>query len=682
MAKKGVVPIRQPIGELDKKTGMVRLDPVWERFFTLLLQPSLDVVSSGTIGVENGGTGLEEITDHAFMLGSGTDPVSTVGPGGAGQIPIGVPGADPSMANLTPGDGVDITNRAGSIEVDADLKENGGLVFEATEIGVDLGASDITGTLGVTDGGTGVQTLTDGGAIYGSGTNPVTVLPRAADGEIAIGSIGADPVIDTITGSTPVKVTNAPGKITLDINADGIDDTHINWGSGANQVSAVDVPVLDAGAYYDGTELEAVTQEVGQELLQHNLGGFEDASLVALSSDAGTPPTLTLTFTGTVGWWSEGIRYTDTGTDDIQIGDATGLHYIYYDGATLTSVANPGDSAVSQVITNKALVAIIYWNTVEDEEYFICNELHGVQMSGVTHAWLHFFEGAQWGSGATLSGYTLESALDADISFDLTDIMIQDEDISISITDGTPANQYEQVLTGDAEIPVLYRDASNGGIWREQLAASPGLKPGPTLPYLYDVDGNGRIAYMDVDNVTPYTLTEVSNGDYCNYWLVATNDWQYPVKMIPGTQTYTNNNDANNNAHNEIIELGALPGPEIVVLYRLLMRDRSGGTTDAAIWEIEDYRGQSISGVSAGSATDHGNLSGLQGGVAGEYYHLLSAEYTELSNFLDDAVLGSDGQISVPQAVLVPRAAALNNVQGGMFYSSVDDSIYVCTSDA
>ena len=84
--------------------------------------------------------------------------------------------------------------------------------------------------------------------------------------------------------------------------------------------------------------------------------------------------------------------------------------------------------------------------------------------------------------------------------------------------------------------------------------------------------------------------------------------------------------------------------------------------------------------VGGGSATVHNNLSGLQGGKVSEYYHLLLAEYTELSAWLDDVTLGSNGLISIPELVLTPRAAALNDVKGGMYYSTVDDSVYVCTS--
>ena len=57
-----------------------------------------------------------------------------------------------SSAGVTSaGDGLDRTGNVYSV----DLKSNGGLVIESTEIAVDLAASSITGTLAVGDGGTG-----------------------------------------------------------------------------------------------------------------------------------------------------------------------------------------------------------------------------------------------------------------------------------------------------------------------------------------------------------------------------------------------------------------------------------------------------------------------------------------------------------------------------------------------
>lgn len=68
----------------------------------------------------------------------------------------------------------------------------------------------------VADGGTGASTLTDHGLLLGSGTDPVTPLGAAINGQIPIGSTGADPVLATITGTAnQITVTNGAGSITL-----------------------------------------------------------------------------------------------------------------------------------------------------------------------------------------------------------------------------------------------------------------------------------------------------------------------------------------------------------------------------------------------------------------------------------------------------------------------------------
>ena len=67
---------------------------------------------------------------------------------------------DITGVDITAGDGLDIsqsgtTSGDYTATVSADLKANGGLVIESTEIAVKLDASNITGTLAIADGGTG-----------------------------------------------------------------------------------------------------------------------------------------------------------------------------------------------------------------------------------------------------------------------------------------------------------------------------------------------------------------------------------------------------------------------------------------------------------------------------------------------------------------------------------------------
>ena len=92
----------------------------------------------------------------------------------------------------TAGDGLDLVGT----EFSADLKANGGLVIESTELAVDLGASSITGTLAISDGGTGQTTASAAfNALKQAATTSATgVVELATDLEVEEG-LGADKVV-------------------------------------------------------------------------------------------------------------------------------------------------------------------------------------------------------------------------------------------------------------------------------------------------------------------------------------------------------------------------------------------------------------------------------------------------------------------------------------------------------
>ncbi len=112
--------------------------------------------SASTIAVSKGGTGQTSYSNGELLIGNGTSgslAKATLTAGSnititnsAGGITIAAAAGQP-----TAGDGIDVSGS----EVSVDLKANGGLVIESTELAVDLGASSITGTLAVSDGGTG-----------------------------------------------------------------------------------------------------------------------------------------------------------------------------------------------------------------------------------------------------------------------------------------------------------------------------------------------------------------------------------------------------------------------------------------------------------------------------------------------------------------------------------------------
>jgi len=81
-------------------------------------------------------------------------------------------------------------------------------------IAIITGITDIT----VADGGTGASTLTDGGILLGSGTDPITAMSVLSDGEMIVGDGSTDPVAESgATLRTSIGVGTGAGRFrTLD----------------------------------------------------------------------------------------------------------------------------------------------------------------------------------------------------------------------------------------------------------------------------------------------------------------------------------------------------------------------------------------------------------------------------------------------------------------------------------
>lgn len=164
-----------------------------------------------------------------------------------GQLLIGTSAGGLSRSTLTAGTGIVITNGNGSIEISAqetlsagdgldltggvfsvDLKANGGLVIESGEIAVNLGASSITGTLAVGDGGTGAtsaanartnlglvigtnvqawDTQLDTLSGMGAGTASALAALTQTEVEILDGALVSTAELNIIDGSTTATAT-------------------------------------------------------------------------------------------------------------------------------------------------------------------------------------------------------------------------------------------------------------------------------------------------------------------------------------------------------------------------------------------------------------------------------------------------------------------------------------------
>jgi len=213
---------------------------------------------TGTLPVANGGTGATSLTDGGVLLGSGTGAVTATSVLTNGQLLIGDGTSDPTLATLTAGTNVSVTNGAGSITIAAtdtnttytagdgldlsgttfstDLKSNGGLVIESTELAVDLGASSITGSLDAAKIADGSVSDAEFQRLDGVTSDIQTQL----DGKQASGSYITASSTDTLTNKTfNVEGTgNSISNIDVADLKSGVLDTDLSSVSGSDDTLA------------------------------------------------------------------------------------------------------------------------------------------------------------------------------------------------------------------------------------------------------------------------------------------------------------------------------------------------------------------------------------------------------------------------------------------------------------
>ena len=195
---------------------------------------SVGTISGGTwqgsvIGPAYGGTGQSTYTDGQLLIGNST-------------------GNTLSKSTLTAGSGISIANGNGTITLSAtgasflagsgltldgstlnvDLKANGGIVLETSELAVDLGASSITGTLAIADGGTGATTASG--------------VRAALDLEVGIDLQAWDADLDTLSGMQ----SGAPAALAL------LTSTEVAIIDGGTSATATTLATTDRMVVNDG----------------------------------------------------------------------------------------------------------------------------------------------------------------------------------------------------------------------------------------------------------------------------------------------------------------------------------------------------------------------------------------------------------------------------------------------
>jgi hypothetical protein len=203
--------------------------------------------------------------------------------------------------------------------------------------------------LPVASGGTGAQSLTDGGVLLGSGTGAITALGQATNGQLVVGSTGADPVLATLTGGANITVTNSAGGIS--IAASGL-------GSGTVQSVAATGTENGITLSSDGDSVNP-TITLGGALANVTNSQLSNSSVtigstsVALGATAATITGLTAS-----GSFSGSFQGNFVGTTNLpDLTDGNGIADFTYDGSTTAAVAVEADGTTLSVGSGGVKVA-------------------------------------------------------------------------------------------------------------------------------------------------------------------------------------------------------------------------------------------------------------------------------------------------------------------------------------
>ena len=208
--------------------------------------------SASTIGTSKGGTGQTTYSNGQLLIGNSSGSLSkaTITAGSNITVTNSSGGITIAAAAGAPiaGDGIDVSGS----EVSVDLKANGGLVIESTELCVDLAASSITGTLAVSDGGTGATSASAARTALG-------VQASAADlTTLSSCQTGGAAALAALT-STEIGILDGATVTTSELNIlDGVTSTasELNILDGVTSTTA-ELNILD-GVTSTATELNIV----------------------------------------------------------------------------------------------------------------------------------------------------------------------------------------------------------------------------------------------------------------------------------------------------------------------------------------------------------------------------------------------------------------------------------------
>jgi len=214
----------------------------------------------------------------------------------------------------------------------------------------DLASLSLDTALPVASGGTGAATHTDGGVLLGSGTGAITALGQATNGQLVVGSTGADPVLATLTGGANITVTNTAGGIS--IAASGLGSGTVQTVSATGTENGITLssdgstvnPIITLGgalANVTNSQLSNSSVTVGSTAIALGASSTVLAGLTNVNSTS---------FTGSFNGDGSGLTgVTGIGTTTNALTDGNGIADFTFNGSAATSVVVEADGSTLSV---------------------------------------------------------------------------------------------------------------------------------------------------------------------------------------------------------------------------------------------------------------------------------------------------------------------------------------------
>jgi hypothetical protein len=426
--------------------------------------------------------------------------------------------------------------------------------------------------------------------------------------------------------------------------------------------------LFDEGVDVDGVATLAASQDYVDDkfLTQGALiidphGWTEYDNTYMTRSWVGTTFTLTQVGSSTP-YFCKGALKQLVGNKSITVNPTAGPHWIALNCAT-EQLEDFTSFPVAQALSTHIITEFYYASGVVI--LYNANERHTTKFPKRVWVYNHYYLSTQYRSGITPSMTSIDgngSSIDH-ARFSVTAGIVSDEDIDIDIAALTSsAAKTIWYYRPDLTLWVSYSETNGTGV----------------VPF----GGTGRASYNSYS--TGAGLIECTNNYHVLTHLFAANNGT--LIAIMGNNQYQQVADARLAASTEIATLltQGLPFPEFRAIATFINKTSNtySNAVKSAILSVDtgvsyiDWRKTALNPVAGQNATSHNNLTSLQGGQSGEYYHLTNADYLNIINKIFPGGAASD----TGAKLLFPTKAGLAGITptaGNAVYDSAAKKLYV-----